>query len=282
MPKDQPKSRISSPSLQNKSHQYRLDLLRYIYESGAGHTGGSLSCVDIINVLYNGVMNIKPENWDSLTRDYYIHSKGHSVEALYVVLADLGFFDRDELTTGGRFNSRLIGHPTRKVPGVEQNTGGLGHGLSFATGLALAAKIDRRSSKVYCLMGDGELAEGSNWEAAMTAAHYGLDNFTGIIDRNRLQITGETEGVMRLDPLIDKWTAFGWKVHEADGHNIEELYDRLKETPFKAGKPSLLIAHTVKGRGISFMEGQAEWHHKVPTEEQYRRALRELGESPCR
>lgn len=274
--KHPPSSPLQSDALRAKSNRYRKNLLTFIYETGAGHTGGSLSCVDIVNVLYNAVMDITPENWHTLERDHYIHSKGHSVEALYVVLADLGFFPREELRTGGKFQSRLIGHPTRKVPGVEQNTGGLGHGLSFAVGLAIAAKMDGRVSNVYCLMGDGELAEGSNWEAAMTAAHYGLDNLIGIIDRNKLQITGHTKDVMRLEPLVDKWGAFGWEVAQVDGHDVEQLESRLDATPYAEGKPSLLIAHTVKGKGFAFAEDQAEWHHKAPTEEQYRKAMAEL------
>ncbi len=262
--------------LVGKSIAYRRDILTYIYESGGGHTGGSLSCVDIINVLYNSIMDITPQNWESLDRDFYIQSKGHSVEALYVVLADQGFLDRSELKTGNKFGTRLIGHPTRKVPGVEHNTGGLGHGLSVAAGLALAAKLDRRASRVFCLLGDGELAEGSNWEAAMTAAYYKLDNLTAIVDRNRLQITGHTADVNKLEPLADKWTAFGWAVHETDGNDVAALAGELRGVPFAAGKPSLLLANTVKGKGVSFIEGEAAWHHKVPTREQLAQAMREL------
>lgn len=261
-----------------RSIAYRRDLLTFIFKSGAGHTGGSLSCVDIINVLYNSVMNITPENWDSLDRDYYIQSKGHSVEALYVVLADLGFFDASLLTTGGQFQTKLIGHPTRKVPGVEQNTGGLGHGLSFGVGLALAAKMDSRSSRVFCLMGDGELAEGSNWEAALTGSHYDLDNLIGIVDRNHLQITGRTEEVVGLEPLAEKWRSFGWEVHETDGHDVGRLEAELGDTPFAPGKPSLLIANTMKGKGVSFIEGQAGWHHHLLSEEEFAQAMAELDE----
>lgn len=262
--------------LMEKSIQYRRELLTFIYTCGAGHTGGSLSCIDILNVLYNAVMNISPDNWNSLDRDFYVQSKGHSVEALYVVLADLGFFHPDELETANRFGSRFIGHPTRKIPGVEQNTGGLGHGLSFSVGLALAAKLDRRSSRVYCLMGDGELAEGSNWEAAMTGSHYQLDNLAGIVDRNHLQITGYTEDVVGLEPLADKWRSFGWEVRGTDGHSVSNLTKELGAIPFVTGKPSLLIADTVKGKGISFIEGRAGWHHRLPSAEEYARAIAEL------
>jgi transketolase len=262
--------------LKRRSLSYRRDILTFIYQAGAGHTGGSLSCIDIINVLYNAVMDIRPENWESLQRDFYIQSKGHSVEALYVVLADLGFFDPSELGTGNRFQTRLIGHPTRKVPGVEHNTGGLGHGLSVSVGLALAAKLDKRSSRVFCLLGDGELSEGSNWEAAMSAAHYQLDNLTAVVDRNGLQITGATAQVNDPEPLEEKFSAFGWAVHRTDGHDIAKLVQALGELPFAEGKPGVLIADTVKGRGISFIEGRVEWHHKVPSREQYELAMREL------
>jgi transketolase len=266
--------------LRRKSAAYRRDILSFICQAGAGHTGGSLSCIDIINVLYNAVMDICPANWGSLERDFYIQSKGHSVEALYVVLADLGFFDRSELQTGNRFQTRLIGHPTRKVPGVEHNTGGLGHGLSVSVGLALAAKLDRRSSRVFCLLGDGELAEGSNWEAAMCGAHYRLDNLVAIVDRNQLQISGATAQVNEPEPLADKWSAFGWAVRRTDGNDIAGLVDTLGALPFAAGKPGLLIADTVKGKGVSFIEGRAEWHHKVPSPDQYERAMTELELRP--
>ena len=262
--------------LKRKSRYYRQEILTFIYQAGAGHTGGSLSCIDILNVLYNAVMDIRPENWESLQRDVYIQSKGHSVEALYIVLADLGFFDRSELKTGNRFQTRLVGHPTRKLPGIEHNTGGLGHGLSVSVGLALAAKLDKRSSRVFCLLGDGELSEGSNWEAAMSAAHYKLDNLIAVVDRNGLQITGPTAQVNDLKPLEDKFTAFGWEVRRTDGHDIPKLVEALSGLPFAPGKPGVLIADTVKGRGVSFIEGRVEWHHKVPSREQYQLAMREL------
>ena len=263
--------------LEAKSREYRRDILTFIRDAGAGHTGGSLSCTDIINVLYNHVMNLSPENWESLDRDFYVQSKGHSVEALYVVLADQGFFDRSELKTARELGTKFIGHPTRKVTGVEQNTGGLGHGLSVSVGLALAAKMDKRPSRVFCLLGDGELAEGSNWEAAMSAAHYHLDNLTAIVDRNGLQITGTTEEVNELEPLDEKWRAFGWSVQQTDGNSVEELARTLDSVPFSVGQPSVLIANTIKGKGVSFMESQVNWHHHVPTEEEYMRALEELG-----
>jgi transketolase len=187
--------------LQRKSIQYRRTILRMIKHANAGHTGGSLSCIDILNVLYNHTMNVSPENFDSPDRDRFIQSKGHSVEALYAVLADKGFYDESELETLEQYQSKFIGHPTRKVRGIEQNTGALGHGLSISVGIALAAKLDGRSYRTYTLLGDGELAEGSNWEALMSAAHYKLDNLVIIIDHNTLQITGRTKDVMSLEPL---------------------------------------------------------------------------------
>ena len=265
--------------LKLKSVQYRRSVLDIIRTSGAGHTGGSLSCVDILNVLYNHVMNVSPANFGDPDRDRYIQSKGHSVEALYAVLADKGFFPREDLQTIERYQSHYIGHPTRKVNGIEQNTGALGHGLSLAVGTALAAKLDGRKYRVYTLLGDGELAEGSSWEASMTAAHYKLDNLTVIVDRNRLQITGSTETVNALEPLHAKFEAFGYAVCECDGNDVEDLIQTFAQTPFVPGKPNLILANTVKGKGISFMEDTVKWHHRVPTDEEYAAALRELDEA---
>lgn len=262
--------------LQHKSIAYRKMILSIIYSAKAGHTGGSLSCVDILNVLYNQVMDITPQNFDRINRDHYIHSKGHSVEALYAVLADRGFFPVENLKTVEKGGSEYIGHPTRSVPGIEQNTGALGHGLSVAVGMAIAAKKDGRANRVFTIMGDGELAEGSIWEASMSAAHYHLDNLVVIIDRNMLQISGSTESVMSLEPLADKFAAFGYAVRHVDGNNIEALLAIFKSLPFVAGKPNLIIAHTVKGKGVSFMENQAGWHHRVPSDEEYQMAMTEL------
>ena len=266
---------LTLTELQLKSVEYRRAIVEFVVHANAGHTGGSLSAVDILNVLYNVVMDIRPENWDTLDRDHYIQSKGHSVEALYVVLADRGFISPDEMRHGARYGSHLIGHPTRKVRGVEHNTGGLGHGLGVSVGLALAARLDRRPSRTYCLLGDGELAEGSNWEAAMCAAHYSLDNLVAIVDRNHLQITGNTEDVVRLEPLAAKWASFGWTVRRVPGHDIAALADAIGGEPEGAG-PTVVIADTVKGKGISFIEGQTDWHHHVPSAEQYAQAMQEL------
>jgi transketolase len=266
---------MTDDELTLKSIRYRRDLLRYIYHAGAGHTGGSLSCVDILNVLYNRVLRLSPETFADPSRDRYIQSKGHSVEALYVVLADRGFFPKSELETLCRYRSPFVGHPTRKVPGIEMNTGALGHGLSISVGLALAAKLDAASYRVFTLLGDGELAEGSNWEAAMAAAHYKLDNLTAILDHNTLQITGRTRDVCSNEPVDDKFRAFGWTVRTVDGHNFAQLTEALHSAP-ESWQPTLLIANTVKGRGVSFMEDVVKWHHGVPSEAEYEKAIMEL------
>lgn len=267
---------MTDQALYLKSIEYRIKLLRYIKMAGAGHTGGSLSCVDILNVLYNRILNVTPETFNDSGRDRYIQSKGHSVEALYVVLADCGFFPEEELETFCGYGSDYTGHPTRKVKGIEQNTGGLGHGLAFSVGVALAGQIDRADYRVFTLLGDGELAEGSNWESLMAAAHYHLDNLCVIIDRNTLQITGKTEDICGLEPLAQKLEAFGGEVRMVDGHNITALAEVLGMLPFAAGKPSVVIAKTIKGKGISFMENNPEWHHGVPDDWQYEQAQQEL------
>lgn len=266
---------FSPEELARKSLQYRKAVLRWIKEAGAGHTGGSLSCVDILNVLYNRILRVSPATRLDPGRDRYIQSKGHSVEALYVVLADRGFFPVDELVTLCRYQSHFVGHPTRKIPGVEQNTGALGHGLPLAVGTALAGKLDDAAYRVFTLLGDGELAEGSNWEAALAGAHYHLDNLTVIIDCNTLQITGRTRDVMNHEPLSEKWAAFGWAVRTVDGHDLAALTAAL-ERPLEAGKPTAVIARTVKGRGVSFMQAVAKWHHGVPNDDEYARAQAEL------
>jgi len=262
--------------LRIKSFEYRKKLLYYIKKANAGHTGGSLSCVDIISVLYNHTLNVSPGNFRDPGRDRYVQSKGHSVEALYVVLADCGFFPEADLESLCRYRSRYVGHPTRKVNGIEQNTGALGHGLSLSVGMALAGKLDCLDYKVFTLLGDGELPEGSNWEAALTASQYRLDNLVAIIDYNRLQITGATSEVCNTDPLEDKFRAFGWMVEHVDGHDFEAMINGFNRPPFEKDKPSLIIAHTTKGKGISYMEGEKKWHHGVPDDQQYDLAMREL------
>jgi transketolase len=229
-------------------------------------------------------MDITPENFSRIVRDHYIQSKGHSVEALYTVLADKGFYPESDLETLNCFQSHFVGHPTRKINGIEHNTGALGHGLSVSVGLAMAAKMDGRPNRTFTLLGDGELAEGSNWEALMAASYYQLDNLVVIVDRNFLQITGRTEDVMGLEPLMDKFVAFGCTVRTCDGNDIADLVRELDQLPFEQGKPSLLFAQTVKGKGVSFIENAVQWHHKVPGEAEYAAAMQELDlleESLC-
>lgn len=262
--------------LKARSILYRKLIVKMIYNSKAGHTGGSLSCVDILNVLYNYVMDITPANFADINRDHYVHSKGHSVEALYAVLADKGFFPMAGLDTIEKYGSKFTGHPTRDIPGIEQNTGALGHGLSLSVGMALAAKKDGRKDRVFTIMGDGELTEGSIWEASASAAHYKLDNLVAIVDRNTLQISGRTKDVMNMEPLEEKFAAFGFAVRHVDGNDVPALVSLFNELPFEPGKPSLVLAHTVKGKGISYMEDSISWHHRVPTDEEFKIAMREL------
>lgn len=267
---------MTDRELQLKSIQYRIRLLKYIKLAGAGHTGGSLSCVDILNVLYNRILRVSPQTFADPQRDRYIQSKGHSVEALYITLADQGFFPEQALETFYGYDSVYTGHPTRKVSGVEQNTGGLGHGLAFSVGVALAGKKDQADYRVFALLGDGELAEGSNWESLMAAAHYGLDNLCVIVDRNALQLTGKTEDLCGLEPLAQKLEAFGGALRSVDGHDLGALTELFAAVPFTVGKPSIVIAHTVKGKGVSFMENVAKWHHGVPNDQEYEQAQAEL------
>ena len=266
---------MTDRELQLKAVHLRKKLLEAIYEAGAGHTGGGLSCLDILNVLYNRILRVSPETVADPHRDRYVQSKGHSVEALYAVLADRGFFPEAELKTICHYQSHFVGHPTRHVPGIEMNTGALGHGLPICIGMALAAKMDGARYRVFTLLGDGELAEGSNWEAALAAAHYKLDNLTVIIDHNTLQISGFTRDVMSNEPLDEKWRAFGWAVKSVNGHDYAALTDALSR-PAESGKPTCVIANTVKGRGVSFMENVAKWHHGVPSDAELKQAIAEL------
>ena len=269
---------LTDLELKLKSIEYRKTILRIIKLARAGHTGGDLSSIDILNVLYNNILNVSPATFTDPNRDRYVHSKGHCAEALYTVLADRSFFPSEELNTLCKVQSHLIGHPTRSVPGIEQNTGALGHGLAVAVGMALAAKLDHRSYRVFTLVGDGELDEGSNWEASLAAAHYRLDNLIVIIDRNGLQITGSTETVNPLEPLEDKFRAFGYIVCEVDGNDTQALNEIFHRIPFFIGKPNLVLAHTIKGKGVSFIENSVKWHHRVPTDEEYEIAQRELDQ----
>jgi transketolase len=265
--------------LRELASSVRRQDLQVVHRAGLGHVGGEMSAIDILVTLYFAVLRIDPSQPDDPERDRFILSKGHSAVALYTTLAHVGFFPLEELMTFAQPLSRLNGHPDRKkVPGVETNTGPLGHGLPVAVGAALAAKLQDSSWRVFVLTGDGELQEGSNWEAAMAAAHYKLDNLTVIVDRNRLQQGDWTEQTMHLEPLTDKWRAFGWSVHEVDGHDLEQLLEMFSRVPFEAGKPNCIIAHTHKGQGVSFMRDKAAWHHRVPKAEELATALEELTE----
>lgn len=266
--------------LTRKSYELRRDIIEMIHNSKAGHIGGDLSVIDILTVLYHKVMNNSPEKRDDPNRDRFILSKGHCVDALYVVLGDKGYFNKEEaIKSFSAYNSKFIGHPNTETPGIEMNSGSLGHGLSLGMGMALAAKMDGRSYRTYVVLGDGEMAEGSNYEAMMAAGHYKLDNLCATVDLNRLQISGKTTDVMCSDDLSEKFRAFKWNVIEVeDGNDCSQLLDAYnKATEFK-GKPSVVIANTVKGKGVSYMENNKSWHHGVMTEEQYIQAVNELQE----
>lgn len=265
--------------LQALSYKLRRDVLDIIYGAKTGHIGGDFSVMEILVSLYMKEMNINPANQDRPDRDYFVMSKGHSMEAYYAVLAEKGFLDREDvLKHFSRFGSKYIGHPNNKLPGIEMNSGSLGHGLPVCVGIAKACKMDKRPSRVYTVMGDGELAEGSIWEGIMAASQYALDNLCAVIDRNRLQISGPTEEVMHQDDLAARFAAFGWNVVTAEGNSIQSMGEAFQRARGAKGRPTAVIACTTKGRGVSFMENKAEWHHKVPDEEQYQSALKELKE----
>lgn len=263
-------------NLQAKSFALRQDVLDMVYRAKTGHIGGDFSVTDILNVLYNSVMDITPENFSSNDRDHFVLSKGHCVEALYAVLCDKGFFPKEDLLTVSQFGSKYIGHPNNKVNGIEMNSGSLGHGLSVGVGMALALKRDGKPHRVYVVMGDGELAEGSVWEGAMAGGHYKLSNLCAVVDRNRLQISGGTEEVMAQDNQSDRWGAFGWNVLHAAGNDVKALEAAFAKAKGCKEKPTVIIADTVKGCGVSFMENKAGWHHRVPTDEEYEQAKAEL------
>lgn len=265
--------------LDRMARRLRRHIVRMTAAARSGHPGGSLSAADIVSALYFRVMrNIDPADPRNPDRDRFILSKGHCCPVLYAALAEKGFFDPGQLETFRQLHSPLQGHPDmRKLPGVEMNTGSLGQGLSAGVGMALAGRIDGRTYRVYVLLGDGECQEGQVWEAAMAAAHYKLDNLVAIVDRNNLQIDGPTEQVMSLEPLADKWRAFGWHVIEVDGHSLPGLLSAFAKAAAVGGKPTVIIASTVKGKGVSFMENAVEWHGVAPTVEQRDLALAELG-----
>jgi len=272
-------SAAAEEELKLKAKKLRRDIITMIYRAGSGHPGSALSVLDILVVLYYIVMRIDPQNCRDPLRDRLILSKGHACPALYAVLADRGFFPSSWLENLRKIDSPLQGHPDmRKIPGVEMSTGSLGQGLSVANGMALAARLQRSESRVYVILGDGEIQEGQIWEAAMTSAHYRLDNLTAFLDYNGLQIDGWTRDVKSIEPVAEKWRSFGWHVLEADGHDYRSLLEAVERGRAQRGAPTMIIAHTVKGKGVSFMENQVDWHGKAPQEEEYLRALAELDQ----
>jgi transketolase len=263
-------------SLQVKTIQFRREILEILNQAGSGHPGGSLSAVEIFTALYFYKLNHRPDDPTWEDRDRVIVSKGHVTPVVYITLANAGYFPKEELKTYRKFKSRLQGHVVTKVPGVEFNTGSLGHGLSFSNGVGLAAKMRGKSFRVYCIMGDGELQEGSVWEAAMSTSHHHLDNVCAIVDYNKVQENGPTNEIKNLEPLGKRWASFGWHVIEVDGNDLKQMMTALDEVDSIKGKPVVILAHTIKGKGVSFMEGKAAWHGKAPNKEQLQAALAEL------
>ena len=265
-------------NLKALSYECRLNVLEMIKGAGTGHIGGDFSVMDILVTLYFKQMNISPETMDDPDRDLFVMSKGHSVEAYYAVLAAKGFLDIDDVIAKfSRFGSQYIGHPNNKLPGIEMNSGSLGHGLPVCVGMAIASKMDGKNNRVYTVMGDGELAEGSVWEGAMAASQYKLDNLCAVVDRNRLQISGNTEDVMGQDDLASRFSAFGWNVLQAEGNDIDSLNEAFETAKTCKGRPTVIIANTTKGfGGGEVMENKAAWHHKVPTDEEYQMIRAEL------
>ncbi|MFH0876555.1 MAG: transketolase [archaeon] len=263
--------------LKKTANKLRQLIIKMIHAAGSGHPGGSLSSVEIFTALYFDVMKHDPKKPDWDGRDRFVLSKGHVCPALYAAMAVSGYFPEEELLTLRKLGSRLQGHPHMlKLPGLEMSCGSLGQGLSLAAGICIGLKMDKKPNRVFCLMGDGELDEGQIWEAAMTAAHYKLDNLVGIVDVNGLQIDGWTKDVKNLEPLFDKWRSFGWHVLEADGHNVSDVIDKLREAEHIHSKPVAILCHTVKGKGVSFMENNAGWHGKAPNDEELKKAIEEL------
>jgi transketolase len=260
------------------ARKVRIDVIKAVYNAGSGHPGGSLSAADIITALYFGEMNIDPEKPQMKDRDKFVLSKGHAVPAQYAALGERGYYKVDNMMMLRKLGSAFQGHGNmHKVPGIEMSTGSLGQGFSASIGMALAGKMDKNPGRVYVLLGDGELQEGIVWEAAMAAAHYGLDNLTAFVDWNGLQIDGENDKVMTVKPIDEKFRAFGWNVLVIDGHNFDEIFAAIDKAKAEKGRPTMIIARTHKGRGVSFMEDQAGWHGKAPNEEEAKKAVSELG-----
>ncbi len=269
-----------SAFLKEQTRIVRIEILKMLAQAGSGHTGGSLSAADIVTALYFYKMRHRPDNPKWPERDRFILSKGHAAPLLYASLALSGYFDKSLLSTLRKAGSPLQGHPSSKMlQGVEVSTGSLGQGLSIANGMALGLRLDKSLARVYCLLGDGEIQEGQVWEAAMTAGHYILDNLCAIVDLNELQIDGRCEDVMKIAPVAAKWKAFNWHVFEIDGHNMEEILNTLDEAEKIKGKPSVILANTIKGKGVSIFEGKVEYHGLAPTKEELEIALKELGEN---
>ena len=273
----------SVDKIEARANNMRKNIIKMLKEAGSGHPGGSLSAADIVASLYfGGVMNYSEADPQHPERDYFILSKGHAAPVLYAALAELGYVPEDELLTLRKLHSRLQGHPdSKKLPGVEVSTGSLGQGLSIAAGVALGVRIDQQRDggpkrRVFTLLGDGEIEEGQVWEAAMFAAHYHLDNLVAIVDNNNLQIDGDVRDVAGLDNISSKFKSFGWQTIEVDGHDVSAVVTALKTATLLDGSPVCIVAHTVKGKGVSFMENQAGWHGKAPNEEQAKEALAEL------
>ena len=263
--------------LEKIAKEIRKDIIKQVYEAQSGHPGGSLSCADILTVLYFNQMNVSEKEPEDFARDRFVLSKGHCSPALYATLAERGFIPKEELTTFRKIHSKLQGHPDKnKVSGVDMTTGSLGQGLSVANGMALSSKLNHDGYRVYCLLGDGEIEEGQIWEAAMTSSKYHLDNLCAILDYNGLQIDGKVEEVKGLDNIEGKWKSFGFNTIVVDGHNIEQLIDAFETAKMTKGKPSIIIAKTIKGKGVPFMENKAEWHGKAPKEEEYKLAMEQL------
>lgn len=264
--------------LEKKVIEIRKSIFKTICKGGGGHIPASLCIVEILTVLYYKILKIDPNNPRDSDRDRFILSKGHAGVALYAILAERGFFDKSHLATFGKKGTILGGHPDmHKIPGVEASTGSLGHGFPFGVGMAKAAKLDKKDYRVFVLLGDGECQEGSIWEAALFAPQHKLDNLIAIIDYNKFQALDRLDNIVALEPIADKWKSFGWEVREVDGHNISQLESAFKLVPFKSGKPSLIIAHTKKGKGISYMEDVAIWHYRLPNGEEIKVACHEMG-----
>ena len=264
-------------NLKALSYKLRRDVVGMIMAGKAGHIGGDMSVMETMVSLYFHAMNISPENQDDPNRDMFVMSKGHCVETLYAVLAEKGFFPIEQVIKEySRFGSKFIGHPNNKLPGIEMNSGSLGHGLPVAVGMALAQKMDKRLSRTYVVMGDGELAEGSVWEGAMSATQYGLDNLCAVVDRNRLQISGTTEQVMHQDSVKERFAAFGWNVLSVDGNDIDAMNAAFDEAKSVKGRPTMIVANTTKGKGSGVMENNVGWHHHVPNQEEYEQIMKDL------